>query len=171
MKSLLYVVGGTLLSAALFGSTAFAEPAKPEDKPIASGKHDSGASLELTEIKRTSDGFLQVSFRFNNPTDKPIKAYHGQFAVFGDTDITRDVFAEVYYVEPNRKLKHLVVSDDGGKLVSTVVLARDRLAPANGAGPTYWVKMSSPTEGVDKVTFYFPNVEPIEDVPLPPAKK
>ncbi|HVS35833.1 MAG TPA: hypothetical protein VMS17_09645 [Gemmataceae bacterium] len=139
------------------------------DGVVASGMHDSGAALEITEIKRTSDGCLQVSFRYRNPTDKPIKAYHGSFAIPGDTDITGDVFAPIYYMEPKTKTKHGVFKDDDRKVVASVVLARDLLAPANDVGRTFWVKMTSPDAGADKATFYFQNVAPIEDVPLPPA--
>ena len=146
-------------------------PNTPAGDVIASGKHDSGAVLELIEIKWTSDGLLQVRFRYRNPTDKPLKAYHGQFVVPGDTDISRDGFGDIYYVEPNQKVKHRVASDDSGKLFSSTLRARDLFAPAKDTGRTFWVKMSSPGDGVDKVTFYFPDVAPIEDVPLPPARK
>ena len=108
--------------AALRGKDA--PPDKPAGNVIAAGRHDSGAVLELTELKRTSDGFLQVSFHYRNPTDKPLKAYHGQFVVTGDTDITGDAFAEIYYVEPNQKVKHRVASDDSGKLLSSTVRPR-----------------------------------------------
>jgi hypothetical protein len=151
-----------------------APPITPANGVIASGQHDSGAVLELTEIKRTSDDFLMVNFRYRNPTDKPLKAYHGHFVVLGDTDVTRDVFAEIYYVEPSqkvKKVKHGVVSDDSGKLVSSVVRARDLLAPAKDTGRNFWVKMSKPDDDADKATFYFLAVAPIEDVPLPPVKK
>ena len=144
---------------------------KPGDKLLGSGQLKSGAVLELTSIKRTSDGFLMVNFHYRNPTNKPIKAYHGQIAVFGDTDITGDTFSDVYYVEPKMKIKHMVVQDNAGKLVASKVLARDLLAPANDVGDAFWVKMSSPSDGVDSVTFYFPNVQPIEDVALPPPLK
>ena len=170
MKALLCLVGGILVCAAPLGSAAAAEPARTTSDVIASGDHDSGAVLEVTKLKRTSDGFLQVSFRYRNPTDKPLKAYHGQFAVTGDTDVTREAFGEIYYVEPNQKIKHPVVSDNAGKLVSSALVARDLLAPAKETGHTFWVKMGSPGDGVDKVTFYFPGVTPIEDVPLPAAK-
>ena len=170
MKTLLCLVGGILVCAAPLGAATAAEPAKPSADVVASGDHDSGAVLEVMGLKRTSDGFLQVRFRYRNPTDKPLKAYHGQFAVTGDTDVTRNAFGEIYYVEPNQKLKHPVVSDNAGKLVCSTLVARDLLAPAKETGPTFWVKMGSPSDGVDKITFYFPNVTPIEDVPVPAAK-
>jgi hypothetical protein len=154
--------------AALQGKDAPAN--RPANGVVASAMHDSGATLEITEIKRTSDGFLQVSFHYRNPTDKPLKAYHGQFAVVGDTDISGDVFSPIYFVEPKSKTQHGVVHDGGGKVLASTVVARDLLAPANDVGRTFWLKMSCPDAKSDKVTFYFPNVAPIEDVPLPPAK-
>ena len=44
-------------------------------------------------------------------------------------------------------------------------------SPAEAAA-SLWVKMAAPDDDkVEKVTFYFRDVEPMEDVPLPPAKK
>jgi hypothetical protein len=145
--------------------------APPAPAVLASGTHESGTTLEITEIKRTSEGFLQVSFRFRNPTDKPIKLYNGLAFVAKDPTDSRRMIANIYYVEPKSKMKHGVAADDKGALVASAVGGKEVTAPANGVSSTYWVKMAGPENDVDKVTFYFADAPPIEDVPLPPLKK
>ena len=144
---------------------------KPLNGVVASTNHESGTTLEITEIKRTSDGFLQVSFRYRNPTDKPIKVYQGVFFVVPEIDNSSHMIASVYYVDPKQKVKYGIVKDDSGKLLTSSVRGKDVIAAPNGVSPTYWVKMTGPDAGVDKVTFYFQDAPPIEDVPLPPPLK
>jgi hypothetical protein len=155
---------------ALFASAAHAAADKP-DGVIASGKHQKdGVTLEITDLARTDDGFLKVSFRFRNANDKKVELYGG-----GPALASADGFKlmnTLNYVDPKTRLIYGIVRDNNGKgvPVSSKVWADGITAPANGVTPTYWAKLAGPDDGVEKVTFYFKEVEPIESVELP-AKK
>lgn len=135
------------------------------DHVIAHAQHESGTIVEITEIKRTSDGFLQVSFRYRNPTEKAIKVY-GWLATTGNV-------RAIYCIDPKDKEHYGLAKDASHSPVGYSAGAEnaEMIAPANGFSPTYWLKMTIPSSGVNKVTFYFPNAVPMEDVPLPPVKK
>jgi len=170
MKALMCIVGAALFGAALFVPAARAAADKP-DGVIASGKHQTdGVTLEITELQRTDDGFLKVSFRFRNANDKPVLLYGG-----GPALASADAFKlmnTLNYVDPKTRLIYGMVRDDNGKgLPACSRVWKDGItAPANGVTPTYWAKLAGPDDGVQKVTFYFKDVEPIESVELP-AKK
>jgi hypothetical protein len=146
-------------------------PDKPAEGVVASAAHESGTNLEITEIKRTSDGFLQVSFRYRNPTDASIKVYKGAFFVTAESDNSSHMIASMYYVDPKTTKKYGIVTDNNGKQLASVVRGKEVVAPANGYSPTYWVKLSGAGSGTDKATFYFQDAAPMEDVPLPPPLK
>jgi hypothetical protein len=171
MKFLMCMAGAALLGAALLARPAHAEPADKPADVIASGKHEmDGVTLEITDLQRTDDGFLKVSFRFRNSNDKPVLLYGGGIAPVG-TDAWR-LMMSLNYVDPDTKVIYGIVRDNNGKgaPVSSNVWSKGVTAPANGVTPTYWTKLAGPDDGVQKATFYFKGVEPIENVPLP-AKK
>lgn len=140
---------------------------KPTDGVIAIGNDEKdGVTLELTGLTRTDDGCLKVSFRFRNTTDKP-------------TLIWGKEINSLKYVDPNTKAVYAIMVDYNGKILPSSknpggkTLSSDpgyiRIS-ANNVSKTYWAKLAGPDEGVQKVTFYFDNFEPIEGVALPPAK-
>jgi hypothetical protein len=171
MKSLVCIIGAALFGAALLAPSADAGPADKPAGVIATGKHETdGVTLEITGLERTDDGFLKVSFRFRNDTDKPVQLYNGGPAAASTTGLK--LMTTLNYVDPNTKEIYGIVCDNDGKgfPVSSKVWSKGVTAPANGVTPTYWAKLAGPDDGVLKVTFYFRDVEPIENVELP-AKK
>ncbi|HEY2148005.1 MAG TPA: hypothetical protein VGH32_08710 [Pirellulales bacterium] len=145
---------------------------KPVEGVVASTAHESGTTLEITELKRTTDGFLQVSFRYRNPTDSPILVYKGALFVVAETDNSSHMISSMYYVDPKTKKKYGTVKGDDGKQLASTVRGKDVVAAANGYSPTYWVNLAGAGSAVDKATFYFQDAPPMEDVALPaPLKK
>lgn len=148
---------------------------KRADKPgaavVASSHNDKQPVIfELTDLTRTSDGCLKASFRFRNTTAKPITL---------DT-VSANLFRTLYYVDPNTKRACRVMRQHGGKIEPakdeydfSPLVAFDAgwiKAPANDVTQTYWAKLQGPDDGAQKATFYLNGYEPMEDVPLPPAK-
>lgn len=171
MKSLMYVVGAALIGAALLPPAAHAAAADKPAGVTASGKHETdGVTLEITDLQRTDDGFLKVSFRFRNAADKPVLLYGGGPALASANAFK--LMNTLNYVDPKTRLIYGMVYDDNGKglPVCSRVWKDGITAPANDVTPTYWAKLAGPDDGVQKVTFYFKDVEPIENVVLP-AKK
>jgi hypothetical protein len=170
MKSMMCVVGATLFGATLLLPAGRVEAADKPAGVIASGKHEKdGVTLEITDLARTDDGFLKVSFRFRNATDKKVALYDGGPAAASTTGLK--LMKTLYYVDTDTKVIYrTVVESDTGFPASSKVWSKGVTAPANDVTPTYWAKLSGPDEGVKKVTFYFKDVEPIENVELP-AKK
>jgi hypothetical protein len=137
-------------------SKGHAEEKAPADKPLATGKHTRGFVVEVTEVKRTSDTFLMISYRFTNPTAKELR---------GNANAT--YVQNVYYVEAGGKFKYTVIRGEDRKYLGTDVVTL-KLKP--GEKRECWAKFRQPGKAIKKITFYVPDTEPIEDIPLPPAK-
>jgi hypothetical protein len=148
-----------------------APPEKVAEGVVASATHESGTTLEITELKRTTDGFLQVNFRYRNPTDSPILVYKGALFVVVETDNSSHMISAMYYVDPKTKKHYGVVKGDDGKQLASTVRGKDVVAAANGVSPTYWVKLAGAGAAVEKATFYFQDTPPMEDVALPARLK
>ncbi len=142
---------------------------KPAEKVIASGTLDSGVVLEVTNIKRTTDGFLMVNFRYRNPTKRAVQVADGSFSL--GTSAAYHLIDGIHYVDPASKQVYGIVKV-GVVPASSKVFGGDGIKPPAEGATNLWVKMAAPDDDkVEKVTFYFGNLEPLEDVPLPPAKK
>ena len=142
--------------AALKPAEEDAKPAEHSEKTLGTGKYQKGLVIDITEIKRTSDNFLRVSYQFRNPTELSVTFTPGYFFL-----------QEMYYVEAGGKYKYTVIKDDKGKWVASGT-PTTTLRPGEKA--EYWAKFGQPGRGIKHITLYFKDAEPIEDVPLPPAK-
>jgi hypothetical protein len=137
------------------GGVAESKPAA--GKALGTGKLQNGLVIDVLELKRTSDGFLRVSFQIRNPSTDTIK-----HAINGFTFPN-----SMYYVEEGGKFKFTVIKDDKGEFIWGRVNKDVKL----GSGETLesWAKFGQPHKGIKHITFYFKDAEPIEDVPVPKA--
>jgi hypothetical protein len=128
------------------------------DKPLGTGKFQKGLVIDVTEVKLTSDNYLKVSFRIRNPTNLSVThTLSGAYFV-----------PEMYYVDGAGKLKYQVVRDSRGNYVAAHVPGTLTLGPGEAA--EYWAKFGKPQRGTERITMYFRQAEPIEDIPLAPGK-
>jgi hypothetical protein len=127
------------------------------DKPLGTAKFQKGLVIDVTDVQRTSDGYLKVSFQVRNPTDESVT-----HTISGVSFIP-----EAYYVDVGPKTKHQIVRDDRGNYVAAPVPGTITLGPGEKA--EYWAKFGAPGKGVKKITLYFRQAEPIEDIRVPPA--
>jgi hypothetical protein len=132
---------------------------KASDGPLGSGNFQKGLVIDVTDVKRTSDDLLKVSFRVRNPTkDRITHTISGVYFV-----------PEMYYVElGGDSKKYMVVRDGAGNYEASKVPGTVTIEPRGSV--EYWAKFSLPEKGVKKITLYFRQTEPIEDIPLPPSK-
>ena len=119
---------------------------------MASGKFQSGLVLEIMRMRRTSDNLLRVDFRIFNPTADTIDPRLNGFRFWNN----------LYYVEEGGKYKASVAKAGGDFFASTV--SSPKLGPQQHT--EYWVKFPLPHPATKRISFYFDEVEPIEDVPL-----
>lgn len=131
--------------------------ARAEEKPLGTGKLQKGLVIDVTDVKRTSDGYLKVSYQVRNPTEENVTyTINGTYFV-----------PESYYIEEGGKYKYFIVKDDKGTPVASQVPGTISLGPDEKV--EYWIKFAKPKGSAKHITLYFRQAEPIEDVPLPPG--
>jgi hypothetical protein len=131
-----------------------AEPREaPTPAPMATGKLQNGLVIQITGIKRTSDNLLRVDFSISNPTEDTVDAYLNGFRFWND----------LYYIDGGGRNKYPVAKDNRGEFFSSKIGSR-KFAPREKAD--YWVKFAAPHARVSRISLYFKDTEPIEDVPL-----
>jgi hypothetical protein len=159
----------TLLLALVLGTgPAGADDASPDGKPLAQGKHSSSTIMEVTEIKRTSDGFLRISWHYRNPTNKKIEVFTEFNPLFGGTGVT--MMKNLYYVDPLTKTEHKVIKNEKGRLVCSPMGAGLVVGPRETSA-VYYAEFTPPSPRTRKINLYHSGMAPLDDLPLPPLVK
>jgi hypothetical protein len=129
------------------------------NRPLGTGNFQKGLVIDVTDVKRTSDDFLKVSFRIRNPTkDRITHTISGVYFV-----------PEMYYIEVGGDgKKYSVVRDGAGNYDASRVPGTITVEPRGSID--YWAKFGQPGKDVKKISLYFRQAEPIEDIPVPPTK-
>jgi hypothetical protein len=135
------------------------KPAANAAKPLGTGKYQKGLVIDVTELKRTSDNYLKVSFRIRNPTEQSVT-----YTVSGVYFVP-----DMYYIDAGGKLKYHVLRDTKGNYIASHVPGTVTLGTNETAD--FWAKFPQPAAGVKHITLYFRQAEPIEDVPVPAPEK
>jgi hypothetical protein len=144
-----------------------AAPATGPSKPLAVEEMDNGLKVEVTRVARTHDGFVEVRWRYVNPTAKPVILWHAGGG--------RHMLNELYLVDPANKVKHGVVTlkKDQLKPGSHTMLAPAMIGDQieiepHGSCPA-WAKFAVPA-GVGRVNFVHPgSLPPMEDLDVAAA--
>ena len=135
------------------------KPAAPAIKALGTGKLQNGLVIDVLELKPTSDGFLKVSFQIRNPGTDTVKYGINGFS-FPNS---------MYYVEEGGKFKFTIVKDERGEFLWGRINKTVNLGP--GETLESWAKFGQPHKGIKRLTFYFQESEPIEDIAVPGADK
>jgi hypothetical protein len=135
------------------------KPSDDANKPLGSGNFQKGLVIDVTDVKRTSDDLLKVSFRIRNPTkDRITHTISGVYFV-----------PEMYYTEVGGDSKKYQVARDGAGNYEASKVPGTVTIDARGS-IEYWAKFGQPGKDVKKINLYFRQTEPIEDIPVPPIK-
>ena len=122
----------------------------------------SGAHIDITELKRTSGGTLNLKFVLsNNGSDR--FGMGGDY--FGDKDVSRDSYRDlsgIHLLDATNKKKYFVVTDSEKKCVCSKNVADIE----QGSKVNLWAKFPAPPPEVTKVTIEIPHFQPIDDVPI-----
>jgi hypothetical protein len=142
-----------------------APSAEAGGKPMASEELNSGASLDVMRLDRHGDGLVSLQFRFRNPGNDKIK-------VMG-WDEGRDLPGKIYLIDEAAKSKYTVanVKSSSKKEGEHETLLASRVPQVElqaGQSQDYWAKFSAPAE-LSKVTLYFPDAPPIENLTISAA--
>ena len=137
-------------------------PSAPSAAAIATADGEtSGARVEITELKRSSDNTVTLKFVMVNDSAKAI----GFGYDYGDKDNSikdYNSIGGVTLVDSAGKKKYFVVRDTESNCLCSHGL-KD-LAPASRAN--LWAKFPAPPDDVQKIGIFIPHFGPIDDVPI-----
>ena len=143
-----------------------------EDKPLATGKHTSGAVLEVVSVDRSTDGLMKVKLRYKNPTDKRVKVFSPpvEFGLYGNQplDCALRTIKEVYfrYASEGKAYKSKGPSDSA--LMGT---GKGLELEPGKTSPTLWVVWGWPPPEVKKIGLVVRGIEDEIEVTLPDHDK
>jgi hypothetical protein len=132
-----------------------AQPAAAtEGGALAKQPHQSGATIEVTRVRRSSDGTVDVRWRYVNQGKEPIELLSSSQA--------RELPKQAWVMDPDKKMRYGVATDDrkqplAGKLSDT------KLDP--GKSLDVWMKFPADASA-KRITLMIPGAVPIEDLPI-----
>ena len=142
-------------------STAAPPTAAAPPTGIASAEGEqSGVTLVVQELKRTSGGTVSLKFSVTNASNATVDYGYN----YGENNRTSD-FASVggvVLVDEANKKKYFVVRDSEGQCVCSRGL-KDQHA---GETRNLWARFPAPPDDVQKVSVVVPHFSPMDDVPL-----
>lgn len=137
-----------------------AQPAAaPEGAPLAKEPHESGAQVEVTRVHRSSDGSVEIRWRYVNTGNDKLTLMN--------SDHARDLVADTYVMDPDEKMKYPVATDDKKKPLAGKLSAAHLDA---GKSAEVWMKFPLPS-ATKRVSLFVPGALPIEDLPIADNKK
>ena len=144
-------------------TTAAVATAPPTSGAIASAEGEkSGVHVDVTELKRTSGGTINLKFTITNGGSEFFNT-HGSY--LGDHAISADDYSDVsgiHLVDPVNKKKYFVVVDTD----KHCLCSKDVAGAKPGEKLSLWAKFPAPPPEVTKVTIEVPHFQPMDDVTI-----
>jgi hypothetical protein len=122
----------------------------------------SATHIDITELKRTSGGTVNLKLVLSNNSDKELNVYGGWM---GDNQVSKDSYRDIsgiHLLDPANKKKYFVVTDSERSCVCSKNI--EDLKP--GQKVNLWAKFPAPPPEVTKVTIEIPHFQPMDDVPI-----
>jgi hypothetical protein len=144
-------------------TTSSAPAAAAPASVIASTESDqSGVRIDITELKRSSGGTVNLKFVITNNADKYFQMSGYRLA---DQEVNSDYRAVsgIHLVDPVNKKKYFVVRDADKNCLCSQDVADIK---ESGGRATLWAKFPAPPPEVQKVTIQIPHFQPIDDAPI-----
>jgi len=144
-------------------ATTSAAPAAAPASVIASTESDQGGvRIDITELKRTSGGTVNLKFVITNSGDKYFQTSGYRLA---DQEVNSDYRAVsgIHLVDPVNKKKYFVVRDADKNCLCSQDVADIK---ESGGRATLWAKFPAPPPEVQKITIQIPHFQPIDDVTI-----
>ena len=140
-----------------------ASAAAPTTGVIASADGEkAGTHIDITELKRTSGGTLNLKLVLSNNGSDKLSVY-GDW--LGDSQVSRNSYRDIsgiHLLDPVNKKKYFVVTD----AEKSCVCSKNIEDVAAGGKTSLWAKFPAPPPEVTKVTIEIPHFQPIDDVPI-----
>ncbi len=121
-----------------------------------------GARVEVTELKRSSGGTVNLKFVIVNGSSKEF-SMAGYY--LGDIDVSKDAYrgvSGVHLLDPVAKKKYFVVTDSEKNCLCSKEVQDVRA----GERVSLWAKFPAPPTEVTKLTIEVPHFQPMDDVPI-----
>jgi hypothetical protein len=133
--------------------------AADDTKPVATADHPKKVVLEVMSVRRTNDGFFEVTWRYRNPTDADIKVFE---PIGKDSTMLAMRKINFTYADGN-KIYEAKMSPFAKEGMMYSSHKKGVTAPAKDVSESLWIKMAPPQKGnVKKITLNLPDVKGID---------
>jgi hypothetical protein len=143
-------------------ATTAAAPAAAPAGVIASTEGEKpGVKIDVTELKRSSGGTVNLKFVLTNGSDKKVNIW-GHWLGDGSVNSDYQAVGGIHLVDPVNKKKYFVVRDAEQKCMCS----REVADVEPGGRVALWAKFPAPPPDVQKITIEIPHFTPIDDAPI-----
>jgi hypothetical protein len=142
-------------------ATTSSAPASPAGAIASTDGEKPGTHIDITELKRTSGGTVNLKFTIANTSSEKLAMYSN----LGDHMVSSDHYrgvSGIHLIDPVNKKKYFVVTDSE----KNCVCSKDAPDIEPGGKLNLWAKFPAPPPEVTKVTIEIPHFAPIDDVPI-----
>jgi hypothetical protein len=137
-------------------------PAAPAGVIASTESDQGGVRIDITELKRSSGGTVNLKFVITNNGDKYFSTASERLADHETSSDYRSV-SGIHLVDPVNKKKYFVVRD----AEKNCLCSQDVADVKEGGGrTTLWAKFPAPPPEVQKITIQIPHFQPIDDVTI-----
>ena len=130
-----------------------ADTSSPNQLPTAVGRQG-GLAVEITRVRRTSDGLIEVRWQYVNRGQQQIQVFSAGEA--------RDFASQTFLEDPAAKIRYSVAVDTRS---APIMSQAKSLSLEPGSSEPFWAKFTIPA-GVTRVCLYLPNTLPVEDLTI-----
>jgi len=128
------------------------------DAPLTVIKGPAGLDVEITRVRRTSDGLLDIRWQYVNHSDQRVHLF--------SNDEARDLPQTVFVEDPDAKMRYPVATDDRG----APLMAQEKSVSLDSNGSeALWAKFLVPADA-KRISLFLPGALPAEDLPIPEKK-
>jgi len=137
-------------------------PAAPAGVIASTEADQGGVRIDITELKRSSGGTVNLKFVITNNGDKYFSTA-GERLADKETGSDYRSVSGIHLVDPVNKKKYFVVRDSDKNCLCSQDVADVK---EGGGRVTLWAKFPAPPPEVQKITIQIPHFQPIDDVTI-----
>ena len=143
-------------------TTSAPVPAAPAGVIATTESDQGGVRIDITELKRSSGGTVNLKFVITNNGDKGFSMASERLADHEAPSDYRSV-SGIHLVDPVNKKKYFVVRDSEKNCLCSQAVDDVK---EGGGRVTLWAKFPAPPPEVQKITIQIPHFQPIDDAPI-----
>lgn len=130
----------------------------PQGDALAATTQPNGLQVSVTRVRRSSDGTVEVRWRYTNTSEKRLEVLN--------FDTAKQLPVRLFVVDPDAKIEYPVATDAAG---APLMAEKGPVALEAGQTDDAWAKFLV-SKDAKRLSVYVPGAMPMEDLPIQQKK-